>query len=154
MNFILKYKPEYDEIAGMIRRLGGTYKDIADALDIDEDTVPKWIVSYPSFGEAVKENERIANAKVAGALFKRALGYSYTESEIRTEATADGKEKTSKKIVKKELPPDVVACIFFLKNREPLKWKDVNLVDSGENITSILNKAYEKARQSNDDRPK
>jgi hypothetical protein len=35
-------------------------------------------------------------------------------------------DEDSSKTVRKHYPPDVTACIFWLKNRQPEKWRDVH----------------------------
>ena len=57
--------------------------------------------------------------QVEQALLQRALGLTVTET--RTEVTEKG-EKTVR--TEKELPPDLSAQVFWLKNRCPEKWRD------------------------------
>jgi hypothetical protein len=105
---------------------------------------------------ALKEQKEIANAlasgeetrarKVEDALYRRAVGFEYEElvnastspspdnsSEKRnktctgrTANPAKSAEKTSAKSTIKTVIPDVTACIFWLKNRQPGKWRDSN----------------------------
>ncbi|MBQ9269964.1 MAG: hypothetical protein IJ206_10685 [Oscillospiraceae bacterium] len=57
--------------------------------------------------------------QVEQALLQRALGLTVTET--RTEVTEKG-EKTVR--TEKELPPDLSAQVFWLKNRCPEKWRE------------------------------
>ena len=57
--------------------------------------------------------------QVEQALLQRALGLTVTET--RTEVTEKG-EKTVR--TEKELPPDLSAQVFRLKNRCPEKWRE------------------------------
>ncbi len=57
-----------------------------------------------------------ANQKVEASLYKRALGYKNRETTYV--------EDKPVKVVEKEFAPDVLACIFWLKNRDPERWRD------------------------------
>lgn len=57
--------------------------------------------------------------QVAQALLKRALGCTVTET--RTEVTEKG-EKTVTTV--KQMPPDISAQMFWLKNRCPGQWRE------------------------------
>ena len=61
------------------------------------------------------------------ALLKRALGF--TQEEIYSEDIIDKNSGEStglakRKIIRKTIPPDVRALLFWLKNRYPGRWKD------------------------------
>lgn len=61
------------------------------------------------------------------ALLQRALGFE--QQEVYLEDVIDKKsgevmELAKRKIVKKTIPPDVRALLFWLKNRYPESWRD------------------------------
>ncbi len=61
------------------------------------------------------------------ALLQRALGFE--QQEVYLEDVIDKKsgevmELAKRKIVKKMIPPDVRALLFWLKNRYPESWRD------------------------------
>lgn len=58
--------------------------------------------------------------RVVRALAERALGYSV---DVVEHIVCD--KEIHRRIVRKYYPPDVTACIFWLKNRQPEKWRDV-----------------------------
>ena len=89
--------------------------------------------------ESLKINKYIADLEVENQLLKRAKGYEY--EEIVEEYYIDGKkidgdpkkvkpDKIHRKIIKKIMPPDVTAQIFWLKNRQPEKWRDKKNIDA------------------------
>ena len=54
-------------------------------------------------------------------MYKRALGYEYTETKsIKNESDKIIRTETTKK----QMPSDVTACIFWLKNRQSASWRD------------------------------
>ena len=60
-----------------------------------------------------------ADTRVEQSLYQRAVGYSFKSEKIFYK---DG-EVTRVPIVE-HVPPDVTAQIFWLKNRDPARWRD------------------------------
>lgn len=94
-------------------------KEIAERLGISKSTLSRYKKSH-------KELERVLNtgrgkviAEVENALLKKAMGYSYTE--VRTVDKGDRVEVTT---TDKEVPPDLSAISFVLRNYCPEKWSD------------------------------
>ena len=66
-------------------------------------------------------------SETEAALLKRALGF--TQEEIYSEDIIDKNSGEStglakRKVIRKTVPPDVRALLFWLKNRYPDRWKD------------------------------
>jgi hypothetical protein len=59
-------------------------------------------------------------------LYERANGYSYDAVKIFMPA---GAKKPVYAPYVEHMPPDVTACIFWMKNRMPERWRDVQNVD-------------------------
>lgn len=113
------YRPEYDEQAYNYCLLGATDKQLAAFFDVSEQTINAWKHKHPSFFESLRKGKEVADAKVAHALYSRAIGYSHDEEDIRV---ADGKIVITPTI--KHYPPDPTSMIFWLKNRQPKLWRD------------------------------
>ena len=130
-----KYKEEFTEQAYKLCLLGATDKDMADFFDVDEATINRWKQSYPEFCKSLKEGKQQADAVIASRLFQRAFGYSHPEDKIFNN---NGKPLIVSTV--KHYAPDTTAAIFWLKNRQPDKWRDrvetqhsgviVNLIDN------------------------
>ena len=117
------YKPEYDAQVLKLCLLGATDKDIASFFEVNVDTYYEWLKKHPSFTESVKRGKHEADANVATSLYKKAMGTTVKEIDIRV---IDG--KIIQTVIEKHLPPDTGAAIFWLKNRKPEQWRDrVNL---------------------------
>lgn len=109
-------------------------KQIAANTGVNEFTFSRWKTQYPQLAQAIKKGRMPVDVQVENALLKRALGYEYEETieEIEDVPTdkkdSKGnpiyKKKRHIKRVKKVLPPDTGAMIFWLKNRKPLQWRD------------------------------
>jgi len=93
-----------------------TDEDIADLFGVSEQTVKNWYKQYPEFLASVKRAKAVSDDKVERSLFERATGYSVPDVHITGKGT--------KIPIIKHYPPDVVACIFWLKNRRGEQWRD------------------------------
>lgn len=114
------YKPDYARIASKACELGATDKDLASMFDVSEQTINAWKKAHPDFLESLKSKE-LANYKVEQALFKRATGYSHKETKVLAN-TADPHDPVMVD-VDKHYAPDTGACVVWLANRDPGRWK-------------------------------
>ena len=119
------YKEEYNEQAHKLCLLGATDAELGDFFNVTEQTINNWKEAHPEFFESIKKGKDLADAKVAEKLFHRALGFETTE--VITAASQGF--ITDIKEVKKVYPPDPTSAIFWLKNRQPKKWRDKQDVD-------------------------
>lgn len=114
-----KYKSEYAGQAAKLCTLGATDAQMADFFEVAVSTVALWKVQHKEFSDALKVPKAQADQRVEQSLYRRALGFEHDEVDIRVVDHA---------IVKTELrkiyPPDTTAAIFWLKNRQPDKWRD------------------------------
>ncbi len=99
--------------------LGATDKELADFFEVCEATINNWKKDHPEFLESIRKGKEIADAKVAKSLYERANGYSHPEVHISNyQGTITQTDLT------KHYPPETTAAIFWLKNRQPSKWRD------------------------------
>lgn len=120
-------------------RLGSTDEQVSQAIGVSEVTLHDWKKDN-EFALPLNEWKSEADLKVEKALLKRALGYEYDEityEQTKTgglsilKASSDEIEgikhvPTAKtKITTKQVAPDVTAQIFWLKNRKPNEWRDL-----------------------------
>ena len=131
-----KYKPEFCEQARKLCALGAKDTEIADFFKVSEATLNNWKNDYPEFLESLKEGKRIFdNETVVNSLLHRAIGYTAKETKVFMN---NGEPVTVE--VDKHYPPDVTACIFWLKNRLPDEWRDKveqSVSQEGENKYTI-----------------
>jgi len=121
------YDPKVTPIlAGWLAREGKIDTEIAEAFEINLATHYRWQHRHPEYREALKKNKRLIDEQVVDSLLKRALGYDYTESE-----NIMGPEGATVKTKRKHMAADVTACIFWLKNRQPEKWRENGDVTGG-----------------------
>lgn len=107
-------------------RNGLTLDDIAKNLGVATSTFMEYKNQFSELADALKKNKEEADVIVENALYKRALGYNYTEVTYE-----NGVE--TKRVVK-EVVPDTTAQIFWLKNRNPKAWRDKQDVEHSGNL--------------------
>ena len=104
-------------------RSGLTDEQIAKNIGINRTTLYDWKKKEVNIADALKKGKEVIDFEVENALLKRALGYEYEEE------TYENGILTKK--VKKQVPPDTTAQIFWLKNRQVKKWRDkVEIADN------------------------
>lgn len=115
------YKPEYAKMAAAHCKLGATDADLATLFGVTTQCIWLWTSKHPEFGVAARSEKAVFDHKIERSLAQRALGYSVDTEEVKVLATG----KVLRIPVRKHYPPDTVACIFWLKNRQPEQWRDV-----------------------------
>ena len=124
---------------------GWTDQKVADFLGITKRAITHW-KQINNFISPLKDWKTQADAKVEKSLYKRALGIKYDEvtyekSNVGGLGIGFKKGEVSDikhvdtyktKVVTKKLPPDPTSMIFWLKNRQPDKWRDKKEVEVTE----------------------
>jgi hypothetical protein len=123
-----KYEEGFAKQARNLCLLGATDAQLAESFEVNVDTIHTWKRAHKEFSEAIKEAKETADAKVAESLYHRALGYQHPEEKIFCSDGSIVRAQTTK-----QYPPETVAAIFWLKNRQPAQWREkVELEHSGE----------------------
>lgn len=105
------------EVLLIMAHAGYTNEEMAQAFGMTEKQLRDLLYKDRELKDAMDEAKEIPNFKVEQALFKRALGYKIKE------VIEENQRPT--KVILKEIAPDPVSCIFWLKNRSPKRWRDV-----------------------------
>lgn len=115
-------------------RAGFTKTQIAKNCGVDKRTLNRWENKFEEVRLALKRGLEVADIVVENALYKKATGYYYTDETVfklrkvkydgSTGKKHDEVERIEKVELKKYLPPDTQAQIFWLKNRKPNEWRD------------------------------
>lgn len=101
-------------------RDGLTDEQIAKNCNIVRSTLNEWKKKYPDISDAIKKNKELADFEVENALFKRACGYTIIVNEQKVDREGDVHD-LEREI---HIPGDIAAMIFWLKNRQPNKWRE------------------------------
>ena len=110
------YTPDMCDQAREIAALGKTNTEIAAYFGVERTSIWRWERDHPEFKAALDEGRAIADGNVIDSLYKRARGFEHSD---------------------KYYPPDTTACIFWLKNRLPDKWRDKQITEHEGNITIL-----------------
>lgn len=114
-------------LSKMLARKGLVDREIAEVMEINISTLNRWKTLHPKFKDSLKEGKEASDAEVEDSLYKKAIGYEVTKKII--EKDAEGKI-IKKRIERWKVAPDITAMIFWLKNRQPGKWRDQKQVEA------------------------
>lgn len=101
---------------------GRTEEEIAEKLGISSRTLSRWKDSHEEFCHALKAGKIEPDDKVERSLFERATGYN-NPNAVKI-FMPQGAVSPVYAPFTEHYPPDVTACIFWLKNRRPEKWRE------------------------------
>ena len=107
-------------------------EEIANFLGISPASLSNYKVKYPEFLETLKRGKLKADSKVVESLYKRATGY--LEDDIFWSSYQGAVTATP---YKKVIIPDVVAQIFWLKNRRSSQWRNSPEMTLDESVAEI-----------------
>jgi hypothetical protein len=93
-------------------------------LSIAPATWYEYVDKHPVLAELVKWSRAVTNISVENSLFKAATGYDYEEIKTVVEEDKNGKKRTRIEKVKRHMPPNPTAMVFWLKNRAATDWND------------------------------
>lgn len=134
-----RYNKEFNEIAYKLCLLGHTDAELGKYFGVNESTICRWKIAHPEFCKSIKSGKEIADAEVTQSLYKSAMGYEHSDTDIRVV-----NNEIVETPITKYYPPNATSIIFFLKNRQPKKWRDKQEIDHGGqsdnpiNITQII----------------
>lgn len=128
-------------------RDGLTDEQIANNIGISRSTLFEWRKKNQDISNALKKGKEVVDIEVENALYKKALGYNVLLKKTfklkKIEYNNDGKKiKEYEELVdgydETHIPADTTAQIFWLKNRNPRKWRDKVEVETNKQELSKL----------------
>ena len=91
-------------------------EQIAHNIGIGVRTFYEWLSKYKQLKQVLKQSKEVVDREVENALLKSAIGYYLDEERIDSEGNVY--------TVRRFVPPNTTAQIFWLKNRDPDNWRD------------------------------
>jgi len=145
------YRPDFDDLGFDLAKAGATVKEIAKAFGVSTFAVEDWMRKHDAFARAIKKGRwQFDTKQIENALRSRALGFTYEEVTVEAIVLLDGDEEDTfverkdtvggngksrtrirlvpgykRKVTTKQVIPDVGALCFWLCNRQPEDWKNV-----------------------------
>jgi hypothetical protein len=115
------YRPEYAAKAQEIFARGATLQEAAECFGVARSTIQLWLIRHEDFSVAAKVGMEIADDRVELSLYERAVGY--TQEAVKIFMPAGATEPVYAPYIER-FPPDPGACLNWLKNRRPDKWRE------------------------------
>ena len=143
------YLPAYVEQARRLAMLGLTDAEMAEFFSVSERTLNTWKKAHPDFLQSLKAGKIEADTHVAAGLYQSAIG-GHIVTETREQEGPDG--SVTRTTETKQVPPNVTAQVFWLKNRQPARWRDKqeiqqDIATTGQATVDELNRMYEEKMQ-------
>ena len=114
------YRPEYAEQVHELCLLGDMDEQaIADALEVNLETLREWQATVPAFTEAVRKGGKLADGGAAKGLHKRATGYEH--GAVKIFLPSGSREPVHAKY-DRHLPPHPGSAMKWLEVRHPQVW--------------------------------
>jgi len=126
-----KYKEIFvDQAYSQCRKYGCADKDLCELFGVSISTITNWKNDHPKFLASIKKGkEEFDTDMVEDSLLKRAMGYDIIEN--KEESSSQGLKTTS---TEKHIAGDTTAMIFWLKNRQPKRWRDKQEIEHSGSI--------------------
>lgn len=129
---------------------GFTDAEMAQILGVTEHTFCNWKLKYKSFFQSLSDWKLRADSEIERSLYERAHGYSHPDSTPKwidghpgADGYVEGHWEYSSQI--KHYPPDATSMIFWLKNRQPARWRDKQELEVGLS-SNLMDLAIQAAR--------
>lgn len=113
------FKPEFLDQARRLALLGLTNDEMARFFEVGIATFNRWLAANNEFRYAVNESKTVSDSAVVESLFRRATGFTHPDVHITNFQGA-----ITITPITKHYAPDPTSMIFWLKNRQPGKWRD------------------------------
>lgn len=132
------FKPEYVKQAADLCGLGATDEQLAQFFGVNVRRIYAWKKANPEFQQAIKSAKDDLDRKVERSLFERAMGYKHKAVKIF-------QYEGSPVIVPytEIYPPDTAAMIFWLKNRQPKRWREQHHIEA-QVVSGLPNEVVER----------
>ena len=94
-------------------------------MEVAVSTVNKWVSEHEELKSAITQGRSYSDTLVESSLYKRATGMKIVKRKSIITTDSNGKPMPAKiETYEEDVPPDTVACIFWLKNRQPELWRE------------------------------
>lgn len=123
------YQDAFPEIARRLCLLGLSDAEIAAFFGVRAETIIDWDAAHPEFRQVRAGARDLADANVAARLYQRAMGYEHPETHIAVSQGVAIQTPTTR-----VYPPDTDAARWWLKNRQPQRWRDRTEVETSGTV--------------------
>ena len=120
-----RYRREVAEVTAILVRHGISRNELPRRSGTTAQRFDQWAVDHRELKDALKTASTAECAEAA--LIKRALGFQLNEAsaeELVDKKSGEPLEILKRRTITKDVPPDVRALLFYLKNRCPERWSE------------------------------
>ena len=132
------YTPDHARTARLIYETGATDEVVARILGVHVETLRRWRDRYPEFDEAARAGKTVADDRVLFSLYRRAVGYDYTETKAYM---PHGAKEPIMVDVTRHKAADVRAAMQWLRQRLVGDWADNRGRDHNADLADRLAEA-------------
>jgi len=135
-----KYKQEFNDQAYLVCREGGfTDELLAKLFKTTVTSIKTWKNKYSDFLAAIKKGkEEHDTGNVENALLQSAVGYEHDDVHI-----SNYQGEITITPITKHYPPNATSLIFWLKNRNPDRWRDKREIEGKLTLEDAINELDE-----------
>ena len=130
-----------DKMKGRLKKLylkGFTDAEVCHAVDITDNSLQSWKKKHPEFFGDLKDWKLEADKSIERSLRERAEGFLCPETKAQWVQDAIGGGRWEYAEMIKHYPPDPTSMIFWLKNRQPDKWRDKQELDVNASVVATV----------------
>lgn len=109
--YVTDVKPRFNEIKEWLQ-CGATEKEVAENLGIHKSVFCKYKNQYKELNDLCKNARKKPVQAIKAALYKRAIGFNYTETKLTEDSEGNWKKETYTKAAL----PDPTAAMMLLKH--------------------------------------
>lgn len=114
------------EQAKKLASKGFTDREIADFFDVALSSLSLYKEKSKLISDAIKDGRKVSDAVVEISMYQAACGYQLPEEKVFMHK---GRIVTHRVI--KNYPPDTVAAMFWLANRNKERWQHISHIEHG-----------------------
>jgi len=134
-----KYNESLPKEAEKLAEKGLKNKEIAEQLGIAKSTFYDYKKKFSEFPNSIKKGKKASIKPIENSMYARARGYDYEEQVTEERIREDGTQHPAVvRTLKKHMPGDVTAQIFWLKNRMPKNWRDGKNIELTDKDGALL----------------
>ncbi len=116
--------------------MGATHEDLAELFGTVVKTIYNWQAAHPEFRQAIKQAKIDLDKKVEMSLYEKTQGTIIKHKKPMVVSDGHAQGSSVVQVANEHVvPPDTTAMIFWLKNRQPDKWRDKQEITLPENTT-------------------
>lgn len=114
-----QYRKLFAPAAALLALSGHGLADIAATFNVTPELFKEWMDTYPELAEAIQKGSVMADAEVAHALHRCAVGYDQDEQVVITDENGKPRIQT----ITKHYPPDPELARWWQENRNAQQTK-------------------------------